>query len=103
MSAAEKIAFKPPFHGMFTEHLHDSAIGRQLSTIGVFRKILAQPNFLTDFVESLQLVGLRFVRAENPEVMHVLTHHFAKEISKGWDVAGQCRARLLDLNRRVAK
>src|SRR5262249_38330007 len=103
MAAAENVTLEPTFHGMFTEHLHDPAVGSQFSAVGVFREILAKPSLLADFVERLQLVGLCLVRAENPEVMHILAHNFAKEVAESWYVSGQCGPRFLYLNSRVTE
>ena len=103
MPAAQNITLQPPFHGVLAEHLHDAAVRGKLAAVGVFREVLAEPDLLADFIDGLELVGLRLVRPEDAEVLHVLPHHFAKEVAEGGDVAGQGRAGFLDFDGGVAE
>jgi hypothetical protein len=43
------------------EHLDDAAIGRELAAVGVFGKVLRQPEFLACLVNVVELVGSGFV------------------------------------------
>src|SRR4029077_850330 len=40
VSSCEKVALKHAFDRVLTQHLDDSAIGRKLSTVLVFRKVI---------------------------------------------------------------
>ena len=103
MPAAQQVAFQPAFDGVLAEHLHDAAFGRQIAAVGILREVLCQPHLLGDIVEGLQPVGLRLVRPEDAEVVHVQPHDFAQEIAEGGDVAGQGCAGFLDLDGGVAE
>ena len=67
--AAQNVAFKPPFHCMLAEHLHDAAVRGEIAAVGILREIFRQPYFLGDVEERLQPVGLRLVGPEYAEVL----------------------------------
>src|SRR5689334_8589330 len=102
MSAAQDVTFEPAFYGMFAEHLHDAAVWRQLAAVQIFREILTEPHLLSDFIDSLKLVGLRLVRSEDPKVFHVLPHDLAEKDPESGNVAGQRCPGLLDVHCGVA-
>ena len=103
MPAAQQVALQPSFDGVLAEHLHDPAFGSELAAVGVLGEILRQPHFLGDVVERLQPVGLRLVRPEDAEVLHVQPRDFAQEIAEGGNIARQGRPRFLDLDGGVAE
>ncbi len=101
--AAQQVTLQPAFDGVLAEHLHDAAVRGQFAAVRVLREILPQPDLLADFVDRLELVRLRLVRAEDAEVVHVQPHDFAQEVAEGGDVAGQGRAGFLDLDGGIAE
>ena len=56
--------------------------GARFAAVGVLREVLAQPRLLGDLVEGLELVGLRLVRPEDAEVLHVQPHDLAQEVAE---------------------
>src|SRR5262249_60924371 len=100
---AENRALQPSFHRVLAKHFHDAPIRSQIPAVGVFREILAEPNLLTDFIQGLELIGLRLVRPEHSEVLYVVSHHFSKEDTEGRNVPGQSPAGFLDFDGEVTK
>src|SRR5208283_2442281 len=65
------------------EHFHDAPVQGQVAAVGVLGEVLAEPRLLGDLVDGVELVGLRLVRPEKPEVVlvppHDLPHQDAEE------------------------
>ena len=101
--AGEHIAFQHAFERVLAEHLDDAAVGGQFAAVGVFGKILLQPEFLRHLVDRVELVGRVLVRAEDAEILHVVLHHVAEEHPQRTAVLGLGRARLLDRDPVIAE
>src|SRR5215469_6631753 len=82
---------------MFAEHLHDSAIGRQLPTVRIFGKVISDPELLADCIDVIQLVRSVFVRTEDPEVLYVQLHDIPKKRAQRSGVLSFRRPRLFYL------
>src|SRR5215469_15773524 len=98
MPATQNITLEPPFHRVLAQHLHNSTVRHEIAPIGIFRKVLAEPDLLTNFINSLELVGLCLVRPNDPEVLHVSPRHFSEKLAEDRDTARQGRAGFLDFN-----
>src|SRR5271166_6717976 len=103
MPAAQNVTFQPSFDGMLAEYLHYSAIWSELTSVSVLREVLSEPDLLGDFINRLESVGLRFIRPEDAEAVHVPSHHFPQEIAECRDVPGQSCAGFFDFDRRAPK
>src|ERR1700730_7383889 len=88
MPATQNVTLEPALHCVLAEHLHHSTIRCKLSTVCIFREVLAQPNLLTNFVDGLQLVGLCLVWPKDPEIVHVSPRHLPKKIAQFRDTTG---------------
>ena len=78
MPAGQEIAFEPPLTLVLAEHLHDSAVRRQMIVPGVgFR----HPGTVGDLQHVLPAVGVVLVRTEEPKIplLHVELHHVAQK------------------------
>src|SRR5260370_17234305 len=80
MSVTQNVTFEPPFHRVLAQHLHNSTARYEIAPVGIFRKVLAEPDLLTNFVNSLELVGLCLVRPNDPQVLHVSPRHFSDKL-----------------------
>ena len=98
MPAAQNVTLEPSFHRVLAEHLHNSTVRCKLPAVSIFRKVLAEPDLLTNFIDGLELVGLCLVWPEDPEVLHVSPHHFPEKIAEVGDATGHGLAGFLDFN-----
>src|SRR5271155_567660 len=103
MPTAQNVALEPSFDGMLAEYLHYAAIWSKLTAVSVLGEVRSEPDLLGDLVNCFEPVGLRFIRPEDAEAVHVPPHHFAQEIAERRDVPGQSCARFFDLDRRAPK
>ena len=46
VAAGEQIAFQPAFERVLGEHFHHAAVGRKLTAVGVFGKVVGKPELL---------------------------------------------------------
>jgi hypothetical protein len=99
MPAAQNVTLQPSFDGMLAEYLHYPPIWSKLTAVSVLGEVLSEPDLLGDFINRLESVGLRFIRPEDAEAVHVPPHHFAQEIAECRDVPGQSCAGFLDFDR----
>src|SRR5207245_6940600 len=83
VSSRQQVTLQHSFHGVFAQHLHDSAVGGKLAAVHVVREKLLDPEFLADRVNGIELVGSGFIRAEDPKVFHVQLHHVSQESAQG--------------------
>src|SRR6266550_4892782 len=101
--AGQYVTFEPPFHRVLAEHLHNATARRELPAVVIFREVLAEPDLLTNFINSLELVGLCLVRPNDPEVLHVSPRHFSEKLAEDRYTARQGRAGFLDFNAEAAE
>src|SRR4029077_1805085 len=99
---AQNVTLEPPFHRVLAEHFHNSTVRCQLSAVSILRKVLAEPDLLTNFIDSLELIGLCLVWPKDPEVVHVSPRHFPEKIAESGAATGHGLARC-DLPRVVAR
>src|ERR1039458_2518589 len=88
---------------MLAQHFHHAAARSELTAIAVLRKVFTEPDFLADFINRLKAVGLRLVRPEDTEIVHVRTHNFPDEIAESRNISRQSCAGFPDLDRRIPK
>ena len=77
VAAGEQVAFEHSFHGVLGQHLEDPTVAGELAAVGIFGKIIGEPELLRDLVDGVELVGGVLVRSEDPEVPRVLLHDVA--------------------------
>jgi hypothetical protein len=83
VSSGQDIALVPALQGVLGEHLEHASIRRELAAVGVLGLVVAEPEFLRDLVDRIELVRGVLVRAEHPEVVHVLCHDVAQQGAVG--------------------
>ena len=88
----EQIALQPAEQRVLREHLHDPPIARELAAVGILRQHVRHPGFLARFVDGLQPVRRRLVRAEDAEVGRVVLHDIAKVLAERFGVLVHRRA-----------
>src|SRR5208282_1026599 len=103
MPAAQNVTLQPSFDGMLAEYLHYAAIWSELTAVSVLREVLCQPDLFGDFINRFESVGLRFIRPEDAEAVHVQPHHFPQEIAESGHIPGQGCAGFFNLDRRSSK
>ena len=103
VTSGEKVAFQHAFHGVLAEHFHDSAVGREIAAVVVFRKSLLDPELLCHLVESVELIGTGLVGAEYAKIAGVPLHDFSKKETERPGVLGLRVARLVNVGREITK
>ena len=103
VTSREQITFEPAFKCMLRKQFHDPAVGRQFAAVGIFGKVIGQPQFLAGFINGIQLVGSGFVGTEDAEALHVVAHDVPQEASQGPRVLGRCLPWRIHLDRIVPK
>src|SRR6476620_12432975 len=103
MPAAQNVTLEPSLYGVLAEHFHNSTVRCKLPAVSILRKVLAEPDLLTNLIDGLELVGLCLVWPEDAEVLHVLPHHLPEKIAELGDATGQRLAGFLDFNAEAAE
>jgi hypothetical protein len=100
--AREEIALEPALALMLRQHLHDAAVGAEVS-VGVFE--CGEPGLAGHLVHRIEPVGRRFVRAEQPEIAlcRVQAHDLAQQAAEHARRFGFDRARRWHADRVIAK
>src|SRR5690242_11435296 len=80
------------------EHLHDTPVKRQVTTIFIFIEVLSQPHLLSSLVDLVELVRLCLVGTEDTEVLRVLCHNVTEEARKICHATQPRHASFLDLD-----
>src|SRR5713101_8397560 len=83
---------------MLAQYLHYAAIRSEFAAVSVLMEVLCKPDLLGDFIDRLESIGLRFIRSEDAEAVHVPPHHFPQEIAECRDVPGQSCAGFFDFD-----
>ena len=81
MAPGEEISFEPAFAQMLAQHLHDTSVGAEIN-VDIFD--LSHPFLAGSFIDGVQPIRRRLVRAEQPEVLffEIEFHHVAQELSE---------------------
>ena len=81
MSPGEEISLEPAFAQMLAQHFHDASVDTEID-VNIFD--LCHPFLAGGFVDGVQPVRRRLVRAKEPEILFVEIelHYFAQEISE---------------------
>ncbi len=96
--AGEEIPFEPAEERVLRQHFHDAPVRRQLTAVGVFWQHVGHPGLLAGAVQGLQSVGRRFIRPEDAEVLRIVLHHIAKELTERLGVFVLCGPTRADLD-----
>ena len=81
MAPGEEISLEPAFAQMLAQHLHDASVDAEIN-VDIFD--LSHPFLAGGFIDGVQPVRRRLVRAKEPEILFVEIelHHVAQEISE---------------------
>ena len=100
MAPGEDVAFEPAFEGVLAQHLHDAALGGEVTAVGVLGQGCGHPGLaVAALVDYLQLVRGCLIRSEDAEGGHVVLHDVAQEVREGVGGGEQGGPGLLDLDR----
>jgi hypothetical protein len=98
MATREDVAFKPTLHGVLRQHLHDSALRAEVSTILVLWQVSVHPDLLSSLVDLAELVALRLIRAHDAERLLVVADDRVEEFGELAHAWSGGDARLVDLH-----
>ena len=80
MPSGEGVPLQPALAEVFAQHLGHPPVPAQVLVAGQHRLF---PGLATGRVHAVEPVGRRFVRAEQPEALHVGLHHVRQVVSEG--------------------
>lgn len=103
VATAENVTLEPAFDGVLGQHLHDTAVGAQVSAVLVFRQVAVDPDLLSGVVDLAELVALRLVRAHDAESLLVVADDRVQELRESAHGRGHGHAGLVDLEPEFAE
>src|SRR5581483_1978414 len=103
MTPTQQVTFEHALHRMLAQHFDYSAVAREFTALLVFGERLFDPELLRHFIDRVESIRGRFVRAENAKRFHVRFHHVAQERPQGPHVTGFGLPWLVELSRVITE